>query len=622
MSAAADLLHTLAQARGQVLSIQVAPLGTLRHEETRRREQFGCRFAELRSPLARLAATHAVLGEMERPAVPEEPTVDARIEDPDELTEPGPSRSQGTGELPSTPSAEDIEAVLVETWTDDTQSESQVGSTDTEILHEPPPIRPRPSISSFDPPSIRQEVIPDPDLEPSMDVPAVTLDDDSLLGVDDDELSSLEELSIEELEAEGMLDDESLDAELLGDEDSVDESELLASYSEDDSLLGPDAVAAADDEETLIADAGMLAELADENSSDREVRELEALIELDPGSVSVEPISVSVEAVSGDADRFDALEAALFEDAPGESLVADEASEESEAAASAELEIEADGSGALEDLRDTVLPTIRDRSAPRPIAAAAIQIQADGSAQMVSAAEESIEVEMPEADDDYGDTPMGGGFGINLVHDDDEYEDEEDDESEAQAPSLTAAPDANYADGSLELTGDDISQVEEIDAAYIGNLEARAAEALERGDLQAASASYTEILESDPANLGAHLGRGRCYMDLGDYAAAMSDFQRAEDLDPESPEALVAMGELFFARKEYTRAIEFFDQAIELDSGHAMARCRRGISYYYKKSYRQAFLDLQKAYTLDPEIPNIRKYVQMAIKKLERSGEA
>lgn len=622
MSAAADLLQTLAQARGQVLSLQVAPLGTLRHEETVRREQFGCRFAEFRIPLSRLAATHAILATLERVPPPEEPTIDVRAQDPDELTEPGPSRSLGTGELPSTPSAEEIEAVLVETSTDDTQSQSQALSTDTEILHEPPPVRPRPSAASFEPPAVRQEVIPDPELEPSIDVPAVTLDDDSLLGVDDDELSSLEELSIEELEAEGMLDDESLDAELLGDEDSVDESELLASYSEDDSLLEPDSVAAADEEETLIASASQLAALAaDEDSSEREVRELEALIELDPGSVSVEPISVSVEALSADGDRFDALEAALFEEA-GEPMTGDEASADSEEDASVSMEIEADGSGALEDLRDTVLPTIRDRSAPRPIAAAAIQIQADGSAQMVSSAEESIEVEMPEADDDYEEVSSGGAFGINLVHDEYEDEDEEDDASEAQAPSLTATPESNYADGSLELTGDDISQVEEIDAAYIANLEARAIEALERGDLQSASGSYTEILESDPANLAAHLGRGRCYMDLGDYAAAMSDFQRAEDLDPESPEALVAMGELFFARKEYTRAIEFFDQAIELDSGHAMARCRRGISYYYKKSYRQAFLDLQKAYTLDPEIPNIRKYVQMAIKKLERSGEA
>jgi lipoprotein NlpI len=78
------------------------------------------------------------------------------------------------------------------------------------------------------------------------------------------------------------------------------------------------------------------------------------------------------------------------------------------------------------------------------------------------------------------------------------------------------------------------------------------------------------------------------------------------------------MGDLYFARKEYRRAIEFYDQAVELDGSHAMARCRRGISHYYRKNFRQAFQDLQRAYSLDPEIPNIRKYVQMAVKNMER----
>ena len=107
------------------------------------------------------------------------------------------------------------------------------------------------------------------------------------------------------------------------------------------------------------------------------------------------------------------------------------------------------------------------------------------------------------------------------------------------------------------------------------------------------------------------------YEMMGDYAAAMSDFQRAEDLDTRSPEPLVEMGNLFFARKEYRRAIEFYDQAIELDPTHAMARCRRGICHHYRKNHKQAFQDLQRAYSLNPEIPNIRKYVQMAVKAME-----
>ena len=32
--------------------------------------------------------------------------------------------------------------------------------------------------------------------------------------------------------------------------------------------------------------------------------------------------------------------------------------------------------------------------------------------------------------------------------------------------------------------------------------------------------------------------------------------------------------------------------------------------------HQEAFDDLQKAYSLDPEIPNLRKYVQMAVKAM------
>jgi Flp pilus assembly protein TadD len=139
-----------------------------------------------------------------------------------------------------------------------------------------------------------------------------------------------------------------------------------------------------------------------------------------------------------------------------------------------------------------------------------------------------------------------------------------------------------------------------------------------RGDLSRAIQAFTDALDLRPTLIEAFIGRGRCHLELGDYSSAMSDFARAEDLAPDRPDAHVATGDLYFARKEYKRAIEFYDQAVELDGAHAMARCRRGISHYYRKNYRQAHQDLQRALSLDPEIPNIRKYVQMAQKKLER----
>ncbi|MBM4390951.1 MAG: tetratricopeptide repeat protein [Deltaproteobacteria bacterium] len=176
------------------------------------------------------------------------------------------------------------------------------------------------------------------------------------------------------------------------------------------------------------------------------------------------------------------------------------------------------------------------------------------------------------------------------------------DEEEPHTAAMAESP-------SIKPAGDD---------ARIAGLLDEAIAAAGQGDLNRAIQAFTDVLDMRHDRADAHIGRGRCYLELGDYSSAMSDFQRAEDLHPERPDAHVAMGDLYFARKEYRRAIEFYDQAVDFDGSHAMARCRRGISHYYRKNYRQAFQDLQRAHTLEPEIPNIRKYVQMALKKMEQ----
>ena len=255
--------------------------------------------------------------------------------------------------------------------------------------------------------------------------------------------------------------------------------------------------------------------------------------------------------------------------------------------------------------------------------AAAIQLTPQGDALGVVGLDylDEIRVPMESAGEEY-ELDDGDSDGFSIASMEMETEEVESDEPEVEQPRLQLGGDEPANDDPDELNAASLRPVEEVDKAQLAALMKTAQEALEQGDLTNAATAYTDLLDLKPDHVDAFLGRGRCWLDLGDYAAAMSDFQKAEDLDPNGPEPLVAMGELFFARKDYTRAIEFFDSAIEVDANHAMARCRRGISYYYKKSYREAFLDLQKAYTLDPDIPNIRKYVQMAIKKLERSGES
>jgi hypothetical protein len=240
----------------------------------------------------------------------------------------------------------------------------------------------------------------------------------------------------------------------------------------------------------------------------------------------------------------------------------------------------------------------------------------------------------------------GGDETIALEGKDGPHEDTADDDTgegmrvhfEVASPSR-AAP-AGPASGQLSFDNDDLAVVGRVDDerteskagpatvdqgarrlsddAALQHFLDTARQHTDRGEYPKAIQAFTDALDIRLTHSEAYIGRGRCHMELGDYTSAMSDFRRAEDLQPKHPDPQVAMGDLYFARKEYKRAIEFYDQAVELDGAHAMARCRRGISHYYRKNFRQAFQDLQRANALDPEIPNIKKYVQMALKKMER----
>ncbi len=155
------------------------------------------------------------------------------------------------------------------------------------------------------------------------------------------------------------------------------------------------------------------------------------------------------------------------------------------------------------------------------------------------------------------------------------------------------------------------------DPDRVRNLMGNAGSAWREGEGELALEIYSELLDEDPGFVPAWLARGRCHLDRSDWGSAISDFRKAEDLAPTSPEPFLAQGDLYVARRDYGTAVDRFDEALARDANHAMARCRRGISHYYQQNHRQAYLDLQRAFNLDPEIPNIRRFVQLAVSKLE-----
>ena len=136
--------------------------------------------------------------------------------------------------------------------------------------------------------------------------------------------------------------------------------------------------------------------------------------------------------------------------------------------------------------------------------------------------------------------------------------------------------------------------------------------ALRHGNIRDATMHFSDALDWDPTQIEARLARGRCRRDLGDAAGAMSDFLLSQDYAAHSPEPHVEMGDLFFARKDYSRAIGHYDDALQLQPEHAMALCRRGISHHHIRRHSQAAEDLKQAARLDPNIPNIARYIRMA----------
>ena len=136
-------------------------------------------------------------------------------------------------------------------------------------------------------------------------------------------------------------------------------------------------------------------------------------------------------------------------------------------------------------------------------------------------------------------------------------------------------------------------------------------QALSTGNLHQAHALFSDAIDWDNERMDARIQRGRCSRDLGDLVGAMSDFLAAESISPQAPQPHLEMGDLFFARKDYERAVAHYSDALSRDPEHAMAHCRRGMCHHYQRRSDLALQDLQQAQKIDPEIPNIGRYVQM-----------
>jgi hypothetical protein len=135
--------------------------------------------------------------------------------------------------------------------------------------------------------------------------------------------------------------------------------------------------------------------------------------------------------------------------------------------------------------------------------------------------------------------------------------------------------------------------------------------ALNQGNLRRAHGLFSDVLDWIPDHIEARLARGRCNRDMGDTAGAMSDFLRAQKKAPHASAPHIDIGDLFFARKDYSRAIAHYSDALSIEPTLALTLCRRGICHHYKRQPDRAIDDLRAAQRIDPEMPNIERYIHM-----------
>lgn len=236
------------------------------------------------------------------------------------------------------------------------------------------------------------------------------------------------------------------------------------------------------------------------------------------------------------------------------------------------------------------------------------------------------ELEADEAGDEaFGDEIVLDGDGVELADGDSIVDLELDSGDVEQIPEAPADAPAEAAAESVEVNlaedgGDAELELEEDSAADAGAIDRylqRAAEMRERQQSAAAMELYNKVLDIDEAHYEARIGRGVLHLESKDYKRAIDQFSRAEEIDPSRPASSLGLAEVHFHRKQFNKAIRHYTQTLKLDDTLAQAYCNRGLSYYYQKNYKKAFLDLMRAYDIDPDLPNIKKYLKLVRNKVK-----
>ena len=117
--------------------------------------------------------------------------------------------------------------------------------------------------------------------------------------------------------------------------------------------------------------------------------------------------------------------------------------------------------------------------------------------------------------------------------------------------------------------------------------------------------SFQKVIAIDPVNLEAHHGLVRSHLKQDDFLKAYEFARKGMELDFKNALSRVLLGDVYFKMAEFRKATAAYLLATHLDDSLSRAYLGLGQIYLSESNYRSAKKNLQRAYELDPDDPDV-----------------
>ena len=115
---------------------------------------------------------------------------------------------------------------------------------------------------------------------------------------------------------------------------------------------------------------------------------------------------------------------------------------------------------------------------------------------------------------------------------------------------------------------------------------------------------------NDDPNISQLMQIGIRGLSYSSYRRALQSFDQVIEMAPEFAEGWNRRATLYYHIKEYRQSIDDIKQTLRLEPRHFGAWSGLGLVSVAQKNYSGALVAFKKALSINPHLPNIRRYVQ------------